>query len=88
MRGVLALIGAAAGAWRRGVGGAVLGAGVGWVLGSLLTQGGRSAPVPEEEHYHRYPEEEIIDALREAGGEPEVEGAEMDDLYREVAGEV
>lgn len=80
------LIGAAAGAWRRGVGGAVLGAGVGWVLGSLLTPGERSGPVPEEEHYLRYPEEEIIDALREAGGEPAVEGAEMDDLYREVAG--
>jgi len=42
--------------------------------------------MPEEEHYRRYPEEEIVDALREAGDEPEVEGAEMDDLYREVAG--
>jgi hypothetical protein len=86
MKGLLAVIGASAGAWRRGLGGAVLGAGVGWALGALLAPRRRSVPLPEEEHYRRYPEEEIVDALREAGDEPEAEGAEMDDLYREVAG--
>jgi len=86
MKGLLVVIGAVAGAWRRGLGGAVLGAGVGWALGVLLPPRRRSARMPEEEHYRRYPEEEIVDALREAGDEPEVEGAEMDDLYREVAG--
>jgi hypothetical protein len=85
MKGLLAVIGAAAGAWRRGLGGAVLGAGVGWALGALLAPR-PSVRLPEEEHYRRYPEEEIVDALREAGDEPEAEGAEMDDLYREVAG--
>jgi hypothetical protein len=85
MKGLLAVIGASAGAWRRGLGGAVLGAGVGWALGALLAPRS-SARLPEEEHYRRYPEEEILDALREAEDEPEVEGAEMDDLYREVSG--
>jgi hypothetical protein len=87
MKGLLAVIGATIGAWRRGVGGVVLGAGVGWAFGTLLMSPRRPVPLPEEEHYRRYPEEEIVDALREAGGEPEVEGAEMDDLYREVGGE-
>lgn len=90
MRGVLALIGAATGAWRRGLGGAVLGAGVGWALGALLTPircgAAATAEAEEEEHYARYPEEEIVDALREAGEEPAAEGAELDDLYRAVAG--
>jgi hypothetical protein len=87
MKRLLTIIGATAGAWRRGLGGAVLGAGVGWALGALLSAREHSVPLIEEEHYRRYPEEEIVDALREAGGEPEVEGEEMDDLYREVAGE-
>jgi len=87
MKGLLTVIGATLGAWRRGMGGAILGAGVGWAFGALLTPGGRSARLPEEEHYRRYPEEEIVDALREAGDAPEVEGAEMDDLYREVGGD-
>jgi hypothetical protein len=87
MRGLLAVIGASAGASRRGLGGAVLGAGVGWALGVLLAPRRRFVRLPEEEYYRRYPEEEIIDALREAGDEPEAEGAEMDELYREVAGE-
>ena len=86
MKGLLAVIGAAAGAWRRGLVGAVQGAGVGWALGALLAPSKRSVRLPEEEHYRRYPEEEIVDSLREAGDEPEVEGAELDDLYREVAG--
>lgn len=84
MKGMLALIGAATGAWRRGLGGALLGAGVGWALGALLTPVRCGAAA--EEHYARYPEEEIVDALREAGDEPAAEGAEMDDLYRAVAG--
>lgn len=88
MKGVLALIGAATGAWRRGLGGAFLGAGVGWALGALLTpvRSSAAAMAEAEEHYARYPEEEIVDALREAGAEPAAEGAEMDDLYRAVAG--
>jgi hypothetical protein len=87
MKGLLAVIGASAGAWRRGLGGAALGAGVGWTLGALLAPRRRFVRLPEEEHYRRYPEEEVVDALREAGDEPEVEGVEMDELYREVAGE-
>lgn len=86
MKGLLAVIGATVGIWRRGLGGALMGAGVGWALGVLLTSREGSVRLPEEEHYLRYPEEEMVDALREAGDEPEVEGAEMDDLYREVAG--
>ncbi|HXV21591.1 MAG TPA: hypothetical protein VD811_11465 [Desulfuromonadales bacterium] len=86
MKGVLAVIGATVGVWRRGLGGAVLGAAAGWGVGTLLTARGPSVRLPEEEHYRRYPEEEIVDALRDAGDEPEVEGAEMDDLYREVGG--
>lgn len=88
MRGVLALIGAATGAWCRGLGGAVLGAGVGWVFGALLTpiRCGAVATAEAEGHYARYPEEEIVDALREAGEEPAAEGAELDDLFRVVAG--
>jgi hypothetical protein len=86
MKGLLAVVGATVGVWRRGLGGAALGAGVGWVFGALLTSHSRSVFLPEEEHYRRYPEEEIVDSLREAGDEPEAEGAEMDDLYREVAG--
>lgn len=86
MKGLLAVIGATVGIWRRGLGGALMGAGVGWALGVLLTSREGSARLPEEEHYLRYPEEEMVDALREAGDEPAVEGAEMDDLYREVAG--
>ena len=88
MKGVLTLIGAAAGAWRRSLGGMVLGAGVGWTLGALLTPRSRAAPpAAEEGHYVRYPEEEIVDALRAAEDEPAAEGEEMADLYREVAGE-
>jgi hypothetical protein len=87
MRGILMLIGAAAGAWRRGLGGAVLGAGVGWALGALLTPARAvAAEAAAEEHYLRYPEEEIVDALQGAGDEPAAEGAELDDLYREVTG--
>jgi hypothetical protein len=86
MKGMLAVIAATVGAWRRGLGGAVQGAGVGWALGALLAPRKRFVRLPEEEHYRRYPEEEIVDALREIGDEPEVEGAEMNDLYREVAG--
>jgi hypothetical protein len=89
MKGVLTLIGAASGAWRRGLGGMVLGAGVGWMLGALLTplRAGAATPAAMAGHYVRYPEEEIVDALRAAGDEPAAEGEEMADLYREVAGE-
>jgi hypothetical protein len=73
MQGILVLIGAAAGAWRRGLGGAVLGAGVGWALGALLTPARTAdALAAAEEHYVRYPEEEIVDALQDAGDEPSV----------------
>jgi hypothetical protein len=87
MKGYLMLLGAVFGAWRRGVSGAVVGAGLGWVIGGLLAPGrsGVAASVAEE-HYVRYPEEEIVDALQGAGDEAAVEGAELDDLYREVTG--
>jgi hypothetical protein len=87
MKGLLMLFGAAAGVWRRGLAGAVLGAGVGWAIGALLMpfRSVDEVATAEEEHYARYPEEEMIDALQEAGDEPAVEGAELDDLYREVS---
>jgi hypothetical protein len=87
MKGVLMLLGAAAGAWRRGLGGAVLGAGVGWAIGTLLTplHSAAAETTAKEEHYVRYPEEEIVNALQEAGDELVAEGAELDDLYREVS---
>jgi hypothetical protein len=87
MKRILIVLGAAAGAWRRGLGGAVLGAGVGWVIGALLTplRSAAAEATAKEEHYVRYPEEEIVDALQEAGDEPAAEGAELDDLYREVS---
>jgi len=87
MKKLLTVIGGAAGGWSRGMVGAVLGAGAGWVLGWLLTPIKEAVPLPEEEHYLRYPEEEIVDALCAAADEPAAEGAAMDDLYREVAGE-
>jgi hypothetical protein len=60
---------------------------VGWALGALLTPARTVAAIAAaEEHYVRYPEEEILDALQDAGDEPAVEGAELDDLYREVTG--
>lgn len=84
------LLGATLGGWRRGLAGAALGAGVGWAIGSLLrpVRSGVAATRAEEEekHYLRYPEEELIDALRETEDEPAAEGAESDDLYRQVTG--
>lgn len=79
MKEVFAIVGAATGGWRRGVCGALFGAGVGWTLGWLWTPDG-SSPLSDE-HYRRYPEEEIIDAFREA------EGAEMAEFFREISGE-
>jgi len=88
MKSYLILLGATYGGWRRGWAGAVLGAGAGWVVGSLLrpvrSRAGDTRAA--EEHYLRYPEEEMVDALQDAEDEPAAEGAELDDLYREVTG--
>lgn len=88
MKGYLMLFGVTLGAWRRGLTGAVLGAGVGWAIGSLLwpARCDIAETAAEEEHYLRYPEEELVDALREAEDVPAAEGAELDDFYREVSG--
>jgi len=86
MKGWLTLAGGALGAWRRGLGGMVLGAGAGWALGALLEPRKGTPSLPDVEHYLRYPEEEMVDALMDAGGQVEAEAAELDDLYREVTG--
>lgn len=88
MKGCLMLLGAAVGGWRRGLGGALVGAGIGWALATLLSpaRSEELSTTAEEDHYLRYPEEEMVDALQEAEDEPAAEGAELDDLYREVTG--
>lgn len=88
MKGYLIVLGAALGAWRRGLGGAVVGAGVGWMIGSLtgLVRSDAAPTMAGEDHYLRYPEEEILDALQDAKDETASEEAELDDLYRQVTG--
>lgn len=88
MKGCLIFLGVVAGGWRRGLGGALMGAGIGWAVGALLTprRFRNAATAAGADHYIRYPEEEMVDALQEAEDEPAVEGAELDDLYREVTG--
>lgn len=88
MKGYLMLLGAVVGACRRGVSGAAMGVGLGWAIGSLLPpvrSAGVKTAAPEE-HYVRYPEEEIVDALQGADDQSAIEAAELDDLYRQVTG--
>jgi hypothetical protein len=41
---------------------------------------------PEPEHYQRYPEEEIIDALEENDGKSKRAGSEFEEHFRAVTG--
>ena len=84
MKVVSAVIGAAIGGWRRGIPGAVIGGLAGWGVGSLLTIRPPVGTWMEEDHYRRYPEEGMIDALVKAAGESESEAAEFESLYRSV----
>ncbi len=84
MKVVTALIGAAIGGWRRGIPGVVLGGFAGWGVGCLLATNVPAGSGMAEDHYHRYPEEGMIDALVQAAGESESEAAEFEALYRSV----
>lgn len=84
MKAMATIIGAAIGGWRRGLPGAVLGGAAGWGIGWLLTSSRRAAAGEEEDHYLRYPEEEMVDALVQVASDLEAEAAELEELYRSV----
>lgn len=82
------LAGALAGALARGWKGAALGAGAGFGLATLLERARENQEGMEPEAQWvgaGYPEEGILDAMREAQGGPS-EGAEMENFYQDVVG--